>query len=97
MPAVSPGVIVAPPVSHPGGGDGMITVVWTASQVGLANQAEWWVTPSHKKIPGSAVFIAGTYTVNFGPLAGYTAPPAKTGIVVLADKETVLTVTYGHP
>ena len=95
--AVSPGVVVAAPVSHPSSGDGMITVKFTSTEQNLNGLVDWWVTPAHHKIPGSAVFAPGTYTVTFGPYAGYTAPPPKSGVVVQADMETVLTVTYGHP
>ena len=97
MTAVPPGVVVANPISHPSGGDGMISVKFPASEQNLNGLVDWWVTPAHHKIPGSAIFVPGSYTVCFGLYPGYTAPGCKSAVVVVANMETIVTVTYGHP
>lgn len=94
--STSPGVIVATPVAYPCGGDGMITVKWATAQASLEGKAEWWITPAHHLISSSVVFVPATYTVNFGALAGYTAPAPKS-VPIVANKKTVVTVTYGQP
>ena len=97
--AVNPGVIVTNPATQPGGpGTGYLTVVWTASQVGLAGLANWWVNvASPHPIPSTKFPLgAGNATVTFGPLAGYT-PPAPQLIHIWVGQTTTLTVTYGQP
>ena len=74
----------------------MVTVKWTAAQTSLDGKADWWITPAHHPISSGVAFIPATYTVNFGPLAGYTAPGPKS-VPVVANKKTVVTVTYGQP
>ena len=91
------GVVVTNPASQPGGiGTGYITVVWTPSQAGFANQANWWVNAaSPHPIPTNTFPLsAGNATVTFGPLAGHT-PPAPVGIHIWKGQVTTLTVTYG--
>ncbi len=94
----SAGVIVTNPTPTSGTGTGFITVVWTASQVGLAGQANWWVNPaSPHPIPTNGLLMGvGNTTVTFGPLAGYTAP-APVLIHIWKGQTTTLTVTYGQP
>lgn len=97
--AVSPGVIVTNPPLQPGGpGTGYLTVVWTASQAGLAGQANWWINAaSPHPIPTTKFPLGvGNATVTFGPLAGYTAP-APVLIHIWVGQTTTLTVTYGQP
>lgn len=95
----SAGVIVTNPGNPATGtGTGYLTVVWTASQVGLAGQANWWINPaSPHPIPTNGFLLGvGNATVTFGPLAGYTAP-APVLIHIWKGQVTTLTVTYGQP